>query len=376
MSHKFTRQSPETSEADVMPTEQSENELLENSDQFEDLEQTFAKLKRDEPTRGDLKILARAFKELRYAFKVFTPYRRHRKVTVFGSARTKPGNPDYDSGVEFGRLMAEAEWYVLTGAGGGAMEAAHVGAGREMSMGVNIMLPFEQSANPIIQDSELLVNLKYFFTRKLLFIKEVHAVVCYPGGFGTQDEAFETLTLIQTGKRDMMPVVLIEHEGGTYWSKWLAYVEAALGGGGLISPSDTSLFKVCTDPSEAVDEILWFYSAYHSMRYVRGKLVMRLLKEPNDEYVALLNKEFSDIIVRGEIEKCDVHPLEADDQHLTCLPRLRFEFNRRDLGRFREMIDHINTHLGPEDSRYVTNLAEWCTDKQCCEVRPYGSSRE
>lgn len=356
-----------------MPTEYSENELLPNSDQIADLEQTFEKLKADDPTRGDLKILARAFKELRYAFTVFKPYRRDRKVTVFGSARTKPGNPDYDSGVEFGRLMADEGWYVLTGAGGGAMESAHVGAGREMSMGVNIMLPFEQSANPVIEGSDLLVNLKYFFTRKLLFIKEVHAVVCYPGGFGTQDEAFETLTLIQTGKRDMMPVVLIEHEGGTYWKDWLEYVEKSLGGLGLISPSDTSLFKVVDKPADAVDEILWFYSAYHSMRYVKGKLVMRLLKEPTDEYVAMLNEDFADILVKGVIEKCDVHPLEADDEHLACLPRLRFEFNRRDLGRFREMVDHVNQHLGPDDSQYATGYAEWSDEAQSCEIRS-GSS--
>lgn len=357
MSHKFTKQSPRTSEQDVMPTEQSD-ELLPNIDQFEDLQRTFDKLRNDDPTRGDLKILARAFKELRYAFTVFKPYRRQRKVTVFGSARTKPGNPDYDSGVEFGRLMAKEDWYVLTGAGGGAMESAHVGAGREKSMGVNIMLPFEQSANPIVDGSDLLVNLKYFFTRKLLFIKEVHAVVCYPGGFGTQDEAFETLTLIQTGKRDMMPVVLIEHDGGTYWTKWLEYVEEQLGGLGLISPADTSLFKIVQDPAEAVDEILWFYSAYHSMRYVRGKLVIRLLKEPSDEYVAMLNKEFADLIVKGVIEKCEMDKLEADDEHLACLPRLKFEFNRHDLGRYREMINHINEHLGPDDSPYVLSVAD------------------
>lgn len=372
MSHKFTKQSPQISEADVMPTEQSENELLQNSDQFTDLERTFEKLKNDDPTRGDLKILARAFKELRYAFKIFKPYRRHRKVTVFGSARTKPGDPDYDSGVEFGRLMAKEDWYVMTGAGGGAMESAHVGAGRDMSMGVNIMLPFEQSANPVIEGSDLLVNLKYFFTRKLLFIKEVHAVVCYPGGFGTQDEAFETLTLIQTGKRDMMPVVLIEHDCGTYWSDWREYVERCLLGKGLISPADLSLFKICTKPQDAVDEIMRFYSAYHSMRYVRGKLILRLLKEPTDAYIALLNEAFSDIVVKGEIEKCETNDLEADDDHLACLPRLRFEFNRRDLGRFREMIDHINDHLGPDDSPHVTNIAEWSPSAQSCMVRPAG----
>ena len=357
MDRRYAKPHPKASEQDVMPTEHTESELVPNQDQFDDLQRTFERLQRDEPTRGDLKILARTFKELRYAFKVFKPWRQQRKVTVFGSARTQPGDGDYDSAVEFGKLMAAEDWYVLTGAGGGIMEAAHVGAGRDMSMGVNIMLPFEQSANPIIDGSDLLVNLKYFFTRKLLFIKEVHAVVCYPGGFGTQDEAFETLTLIQTGKRDMMPVIMVEKENGVYWKEWREYVEGSLGKAGLISPEDRSLFNIVRSPEEAVERILRFYCVYNSMRYVRSKLVMRLHKEPTDAYVEQLNEQFADIVAGGRIEKCDTHKLEADDEHLAHLPRLSFLFNRRDLGRFRQMIDALNTDLGPEDSEHVQSVA-------------------
>ncbi|MEO1995987.1 MAG: TIGR00730 family Rossman fold protein, partial [Planctomycetaceae bacterium] len=240
-------------------------------DLIAEMKQTVDKLERDRATRGDLKILSRALRELRYAFKVFTPYRRHRKVTVFGSARTPADHPAYLQSVEFGRLMADAGWMVVTGAGGGVMEAAHVGAGREMSMGINIMLPFEQSANPIISDDEKLVNLKYFFTRKLLFVKEVHSVVLCPGGFGTQDEGFETLTLIQTGKRDLMPVVLLDEPQGSYWKDWLEFIRKHLLDGGMISPDDLSLFRITDSPQAAVDEILKFYRVFDSMRYVRDK---------------------------------------------------------------------------------------------------------
>ena len=357
MDRRYAKPHPTASEEEVLPTEQAEVELPPNHRLFEDLRKTFEWLERDEPTRGDLKILARAFKELRYAFKVFKPWRRQRKVTVFGSARTQAGDGDYDSAVEFGRLMADEKWYVLTGAGGGIMEAAHVGAGRDMSMGVNIMLPFEQSANPIIDGSDLLVNLRYFFTRKLLFIKEVHAIVCYPGGFGTQDEAFETLTLIQTGKRDLMPVVMVEKEGGTYWKEWREYVEGSLGKAGLISPADMSLLRIVRTPEDAVEEILRFYCVYNSMRYVRDKLVMRLHREPTDAYVEHLNETFGDILAGGRIESCGPDRLEADDEHLAHLPRLKLAFNRRDQGRLREMVDALNTDLGPDDSQWAAGPA-------------------
>lgn len=336
---------PNVAESDVLPTEHS-SELVQHADLIEEIKETADKLARDGATRGDLKILSRALKELRYAFKVFTPYRRQRKVTVFGSARTPPDHPAYVQSVEFGRLMAEKKWMVLTGAGGGIMEGAHVGAGKQMAMGVNIMLPFEQESNPVISDDEKLVHLKYFFTRKLIFVKEVHAVVLFPGGFGTQDEGFEILTLVQTGKRDLLPIVLVDEPGGTYWTQWLEFIKSDLLDRRLISPEDLALFKVTDNCHVAVDEIMKFYSVYNSMRYVRSKLVLRLHREPSDAFMKILNDNFGDIVEAGDIKRVPVHRLEADDEHLKDLPRIAFQFDRKSIGRLRQMIDFINEELG------------------------------
>lgn len=320
-------------------------ELKQHSELIAELKQTADKLQRDGATRGDLKILSRALKELRYAFKVFAPYRKHRKVTVFGSARTLPDHPCWKTAEAFGRRMAEEGWMVVTGAGGGIMEAALQGSGREMAMGLNIMLPFEQEANSVIAGDPKLVNLKYFFTRKLLFVKEVHAIVTCPGGFGTLDEAFESLTLVQTGKRDLMPIVLLDEPGGTYWTAFLKYVRDELLDNGLISPGDLSLFKVTDNIEEAVEEVLGFYSVYNSMRFVRELLILRLHVEPSDEFVERLNAEFHDICETGRIEKAPVHRLEVDDEHLKHLPRLNLVFNRKAVGRLRQMVDVINCEL-------------------------------
>lgn len=344
--HQPTR--PDVSESDVMPTEH-DFDLTQKSKLIAEIKETADKLARDDATRGDLKILSRALRELRYAFKVFTPMRRQRKVTVFGSARTAPEHPAYQQSLEFGRIMAEEGWMVVTGAGGGIMEGAHVGAGRDMSVGLNIMLPFEQDANYIINNDEKLVHLRYFFTRKLLFIKEVHAIVLCPGGFGTQDEGFEALTLVQTGKRDLMPIVCLDEPGGTYWTGWQEFVEEQLLKNGLISPEDMSLYTVTDDAQTAVDEILEFYSVYNSMRYVKGRLVLRLHKSPDAPLVERLNDEFGDIVEKGKIELVDVHEYEADDEHLHDLPRLRLEFNRKSMGRLREMVDLINKELDDDD---------------------------
>ena len=337
---------PDASESDVI---EHSSDLTQQSELINEIKDTADKLARDGATRGDLKILSRALRELRYSFKVFTPYRRQRKVTVFGSARTQPENPTYQHAVSFGKRMAEEGWMVVTGAGGGIMEAAHVGAGRKMSMGLNIMLPFEQEANHVIVGDEKLVNLKYFFTRKLLFVKEVHAVVSYPGGFGTQDEAFETLTLVQTGKRDLMPIVFLEEPEGTYWKNWEKLVKEELLGNGMISPADLSLFKVTSDVEEAVDEVLGFYTVYNSMRYVRDKLIIRLHETPDDQLIERLNDEYNDILASGKIERAEIHRLEADDEHLKDLARLSLHFNRRSIGRMREMINLINDELGPAE---------------------------
>lgn len=307
-----------------------------------EIKETADKLDRDLATRGDLKILSRSLRELRYAFKVFTPYRRIRKVSVFGSARTKSDHPEYAASVEFGRQMAAEGWMVVTGAGGGIMEGAHVGAGKAMSIGVNIMLPFEQGANPVIDKDEKLVTFRYFFTRKLMFVKEVHAVVLFPGGFGTQDELFEVLTLIQTGKRDLIPVVCIDAPGGNYWKEWLQFIEQHLMARNLISPTDLSLLKIVDDVNLAKQEILHFYSVYDSMRYIRENLILRLNRAITDESLARLNTDFADLLVRGSIERTVVHPYEGDEEHLAEHARLKLHFNRRDTGRLRQMIDAIN----------------------------------
>ncbi len=345
--NRFRKADPKLSEVEVI--DHSEEQLYPHTELIQEIKDTADKLAADGATRGDLKILARTLKELRYAFKVFTPYRRQRKVTVFGSARTKPEEGTYKQAVEFGKRMADEDWMVVTGAGGGIMEAGHVGAGREMSMGLNIMLPFEQESNYIIEGDPKLVNLKYFFTRKLMFVKEVHSIVVCPGGFGTQDEAFETLTLVQTGKRDLMPIVLLDEPGGTYWSRWLEYIKDELLGNGMISPADLSLFYTTTSIDDAVDEILNFYSVYNSMRFVKDKLVIRLHEEPSDELVEKLNADFGDLLASGRIEKTTMHKLEADDEHLQGLSRLTLDFNRRGLGRLREMIDVLNDELGPDE---------------------------
>lgn len=345
MARKGHHPRPDVGESDVI---EHSVDLTQQSELITEIKDTADRLARDKATRGDLKIISRALRELRYAFKVFTPYRRQRKVTVFGSARTQPDDPKYKAAVEFGQRMAEEGWMVVTGAGGGIMEAAHEGAGTEMSMGLNIMLPFEQEANAVIRGDSKLVNLKYFFTRKLLFVKEVHSIVSCPGGFGTLDEAFETLTLVQTGKRDLMPIVFLDEPNGTYWTGWQDYVEKELLGNGMISPADLSLFKVTSDIDEAVDEVLGFYDVYNSMRYIRDKLILRLHVDPPATLVERLNDEFGDIVASGKIEKAEVHRIEADDDHLRDLARLSLKFNRRSVGRLREMIDLINYELAPE----------------------------
>ncbi|HTI52076.1 MAG TPA: TIGR00730 family Rossman fold protein, partial [Planctomycetaceae bacterium] len=269
-------------------------------------------------------------------------FRLRRKITVFGSARTPPEHPAYRMAVEFGRRMAEEGWMVVTGGGGGIMEAGHEGAGREMSFGLNIVLPFEQEANPVISQDNKLINFKYFFTRKLLFVKEVHAIALFPGGFGTMDEGFETLTLVQTGKRDLMPMVCVDEPGEGYWQGWKTFVEQQLLRRRLISPADLSLFRIVDSVDAAVAEVLRFYSIYHSMRYVRKKLVLRLNRELSDALVERLNVEFVDIVESGKIVKSAALPLESDDKHLQDLPRLVFTFNRKDIGRLRQMVDLIN----------------------------------
>jgi uncharacterized protein (TIGR00730 family) len=309
---------------------------------IQQLKETADKLIRDHANRGDVKLLNTALKELRYAFKVFAPYRNRRKVTLFGSARLPPEHPAYHSAVEFARRIAAAGFMVITGAASGIMEAGHVGGGRENSIGVNILLPFEQEANAVIAGDDKLVHLKYFFTRKLLFVKESDAVALFPGGFGTQDEGFEVLTLVQTGKSHLFPIILIDEPGGDYWRRWQEFVDKVLLARGMISPEDLSLYKITDSVDGAVAEVMNFYRVYHSMRYVRSDLVFRLQRELSPDMLSSIRKEFADIVVSGTFEQTSALPAESNDPHLAALPRLRFRFDRKSLGRLRMLIDAIN----------------------------------
>jgi uncharacterized protein (TIGR00730 family) len=334
------------------PFEQVHDDHLQPSDDdrqpvsieqlVQQLKETADKLIRDHANRGDVKLLSTALKELRYAFKVFAPYKQHHKVTIFGSARLGADHPAYRQAVAFSRRMVEAGFMVITGAASGIMEAGHVGAGREHSIGVNILLPFEQDANTVIAGDAKLMHIKYFFTRKLLFVKESDAVALFPGGFGTQDEGFEVLTLVQTGKSHLFPIVMLDEPGGDYWRQWLHFVDRVLLKRGLISPEDMALFKVTDSVDEAVAEVVGFYRVYHSMRYVGRDLVLRLQHPLAEPVLDRLRGEFADIVEGGRIEQTAALPAEANDVHLAHLPRLRFRFDRRSLGRLRQLIDAIN----------------------------------
>jgi hypothetical protein len=275
------------------------------------------------------------------AFKTFYPYRHVRKISIFGSARISPETPEYQMAVDFARRIAELGFMVITGAGPGIMQAGNEGAGREKSFGLNIQLPFEQGANPFIEGDRKLVPFKYFFTRKLFFLKESDALALFPGGFGTLDEAFECLTLSQTGKSAPMPLVLIDRPGGHYWHDWLEHVNKQLLYRGLISSDDFSLFRITDQLDEACDIISHFYSIFHSCRYVGSRLVIRLNTDISDQTVEQLNQDFSDILLKGRIEKSHALPQEAQDMSIG-MSRLLLHFNQRDLGRLYQLIDTLN----------------------------------
>jgi hypothetical protein len=286
---------------------------------------------------------------MRYALKTFVPYTAARKISIFGSARTPEGHPDYQAAVEFARRIGEHGWMVITGAGDGIMKAGHGGAGREASFGVAIRLPFEQKTNEIIAADAKLVNFKYFFTRKLMFIKEASAVALFPGGFGTQDEGFEALTLVQTGKASLVPIVMCEQPGGTYWPHWKNYVEAELLNKGMINPEDLELFRLTDDPQAALREVLDFYRVYHSMRYVGDELVIRLTRPISTETLVRINDEFDRrILVSGSIIASG--PLAGENGELPELPRLRLHFNRKSIGLLRRLVDRLNADGGAPGS--------------------------
>jgi uncharacterized protein (TIGR00730 family) len=307
----------------------------------EEMMVTALKLLRDDATRGDLKLINAALKEMRYSFLVFSRYRDTHKLTVFGSARTPPDDPNYRLAAELAQHMVDVRgWMVVTGAGPGIMEAGSMGAGEDYGFGVKIRLPFEAEPNPYIHSSRL-VNFKYFFTRKLIFMKESHAFALFPGGFGTLDETFELVTLIQTGKSDLHPIVLVEAPGTGYWERWLEFVHGLVDRQ-MILPDDLRLFRMATTAEEAAEEICRFYANYHSQRFVRDRLVLRLLRRPSEEQVAGLNEGFHDILAEGVIEAAEASPIEVREADVPHLPRLSLHFDRRSFGRLRAMIDHLN----------------------------------
>jgi uncharacterized protein (TIGR00730 family) len=305
---------------------------------------SLADLAREGTSVGDLKIANAALGEMAEAFRVFRPYRHIRKMTMFGSARTRPDDPVYILARNLAAHLAAADWMVVTGAGPGIMAAGLEGAGRDHAFGVNIRLPNEGDANPFIAQDPKLVEMRYFFTRKLMLIKESHAYAILPGGFGTQDESFELLTLLQTGKAEPAPVVMVETPGGTYWKGWQRFVEEEAIAAGWVSPDDRALYRVVNTVDEASEEVLGFYRNYHSCRWVGDLLVLRVQTAPSRAELADLNKRFGDIVVRGSIRAAGPFPPERNDHPE--LPRLALRFDRFHFSRLRLLIDAINQCTG------------------------------
>ncbi|PLX89384.1 MAG: TIGR00730 family Rossman fold protein [Desulfuromonas sp.] len=292
---------------------------------------------------ADLKLMCTTMKEMRYTNKVFAPYRDRKKVTIFGSARTGPDEKIYRTCVNFSRLLVEREYMVITGGGPGIMQAGNEGAGAENSFAVNIRLPFEQDTNPVMQESDKSITYKYFFNRKVAFLKEAHAVALFPGGFGTLDEAMEIMTLVQTGKNPPIPIVMVDDEKG-YWEDWFSFTRDSLLRRGLISGEDFSLFSITTDPEEAVQFIDDFYRNYHSLRFVGERLVIRLNTALDSSHLQVLISEFSEIIrPGGTLQLTGPLPEERDQPDLLTLPRLTLDFNRRSYGLLKAFIRRINS---------------------------------
>ncbi len=313
-----------------------------SSDLIFEMVATALRFAQDGANRGDLKIASAALKEMRYAFSVFAPYRASRKASIFGSARTKPDDPLYAQTQRLAAALAEIGWMVVTGAGPGIMTAGIEGAGVENAFGVSIRLPFESTASEFLIDDPKLVNFRYFFTRKLSFVKESDAFVLLPGGFGTLDEAFETLTLIQTGKAQPAPVVLLDVPGGTYWTKWREFVVSELLDRGYLSPTDMDLLLVTDDVDAAITEVRNFYSNYHSQRTVGRDLVLRMKRGPNEKQLARLNADFADIVESGELRVSGPTPREARDGDEVHLDRILLRFDRYHWARLRRLIDAVN----------------------------------
>lgn len=303
---------------------------------------TALKIGHDGLNEADLKLFNRSLRELRYSSRVFSKYTNHQKVVVFGSARTPQDAPEALAAEEFSRKMREHSYMTITGGGEGIMGAAQRGAGRAYSFGLNIRLPFEQRANAVIDGDPKLINFNYFFTRKLNFVKETHAVALFPGGFGTLDEGFEVLTLMQTGKARIFPIVFVDAPGGTYWKTLLDFLKSHLQGHGLVSPADFNLFKLATSVDDAVAHILQFYRNYRSYRWVHKQLVIRLKCPLTEAAIGQLNCDFADLLAAGRIESTPPLPEEANQPELADVSRLVLTPHRHDFGRLRALIDAIN----------------------------------
>ena len=313
-----------------------------NEDAVSDIIENALKMLTDVKDTGDVRVISTAVRELRYAFRLFAPYAGKRKVTIFGSARLASDKKEYQQAVEFGKKAVEAGFMVITGAGPGIMQAGHEGAGPENSFGVNIRLPWEQSANPVIQHDKKLVTFKYFFTRKLIFIRHSDAIILFPGGFGTMDEGYEAITLMQTGKSQLMPLVLVDRPGGTYWKTWDKQIREHLLRDGLISPDDLNLYRITDNVDEAVKIVTRFYRNFQSTRFVRDLFIIRLKHAPSASAIEALNEDFADIITGEPMKAIEATAEEREDNDRLDLQRLAFGFNRRDYGRLRQLVDVLN----------------------------------
>lgn len=317
-----------------------------NDDLIREMLVTVLKLHRDGAARADLLQVNTALKELRFTNLAFSAHRDQPKVTIFGSARTPPDAPEYEMARRFAQEIAALGWGVITGAGPGIMAAGNEGAGHEAGYGIKIRLPFEAEANEWLEPNRV-INYKYFFTRKLGLVKEAHGFAIFPGGFGTMDEVFEFLTLVQTGKSDMHPIVLLEPEGGGYWSAFLDFITEHLDARGLIRPEDLALFTITHDVSEAIDEIRGFYRNYRSQRYVGDLLVLRVVEAPDAAALERLSVEFADIVDEGSIVAVEPSEVEVAEDDGLDHERVAFRFDRRSFGRLRQLIDRLNDLIGP-----------------------------
>jgi hypothetical protein len=296
----------------------------------------------DDPATLDVKIATAALAEMRDAFAMFAPHRDRPKVTIFGSARAEAHEPVYEQTRRVAADLAERGWMVVTGAGPGLMQAGMEGAGRDLSIGVSIRLPFETGANPVIAGDEKYVSMKYFFTRKLMLVKESAGFICLPGGFGTLDETFELLTLTQTGKGRPVPIVLLDTPGDPYWEAVDRFVREQLVPRRMVDEHDTALYRVTESCAVAADEITGFYRNFHSIRTVGDTLVIRLRRRPDDAALADLSTEFADLLRSGRIRAAEAFKVEIRDRDALDLERIALDLDPRRRAGLRRLIDALN----------------------------------